>query len=95
MNIGLTSCYCFNLLSFSRLKVSKMSDESASGHSNIWSNSVPNQVSMPVPSIVVNSDHLTGNNSARKKQERNLDESPLHSRVVGDDGVSVLIHCCY
>jgi hypothetical protein len=80
-----------------------MSDESASPHSNIQSNSVPNwkkkKISIPEPSIgekghKVNTDHLTGNHSARKILEKNnLDASPLHVRVVGVHGVSILIYC--
>jgi hypothetical protein len=74
-----------------------MSDDSPSCYYKIQSNSVPIQkrktVLIPVPSIGVNSDHSPGNYSAGKMLERNLDETPLHARVVGDDGVSDLIYC--
>jgi hypothetical protein len=42
---------------------------------------------------LVNTDHLIGNQYARKILEtNNLDESPLHDRVVEYHGVSILIY---
>jgi hypothetical protein len=62
----------------------------------------PNQkrktISILEPSIrekghLINTNHLIGNQSARKILEiNNLDESPVHARVVGYHGVSILIY---
>jgi hypothetical protein len=100
-NFQVLTVLIFSSSFFIQIKGSKMNEKSSSGHSDMQSNSVLNRkgkaVLIPEPSIreeglLINSDDSVDSCSAKKMLEATLDESALHAKLIGDDGVSVLIY---